>query len=199
MAGVQIQKPRAFQSMKDITLTLGVLLVAVFLTVGFTGMCSFNPGRPDTSGPVREIDAETILKMDAMGLGIPIRYPEMPENWVSNSARRVQIGQEPSSLVGWVIDGGEYVSLTQTAADMKAATQPDDDVREAAGTRNIGETKWQVFEGEDARPIWVADLGDVRLILESMTSEENLELLARRVVATKPFESNRLGQPSESN
>lgn len=171
-------------------MTIGVLLVAVFLTVGFTGMCSFNPGRPDASGPVQEIDAETVLKMDAMGLSIPIRYPEMPENWVPNSARRVQVGQESSSLVGWVIDGGEYVSLTQTAADMKAATQPDDDVREATSTKDIDDVEWQIFDGEDARPIWVADLGDIRLIMESMTSEKNLELLAKRVAVTKPFESN---------
>ena len=79
MAGVQIQKPRAFQSTKDIVLSLVVLLVAMFLTVGFTGLCSFNPGEADRSGPVQEVDADTVLQMDARTFDFPIRNPEMPD------------------------------------------------------------------------------------------------------------------------
>ena len=188
MAGGQIQKTRAFQSTKDIVLSLVVLLVAMFLTVGFTGLCSFNPGEADQSGPVQEVDADAVLQMDARTFDFPIRNPEMPEGWVANSARRVMVGGEPSSLVGWVINGENYISLTQTGADFKAASEPDDSVREETGTETTGDVEWHVFTGDDARPLWVADLGDVRLAIEAMASHEQTRTAAEKIAATKPID-----------
>lgn len=188
MTDVQIQKPRAFQSTKDIVLSLVVLLVAMFLTVGFTGLCSFDPGEADRSGPVQEVDAASVLQMDARSLDIPIRNPEMPEGWVPNSARRVMVGGEPSSLVGWVVNGENYISLTQTGADFKAAAQPDDSLREETGTETTGDVEWRIFTGEDARPLWVADLGDVRLAIEAMASQEQTRTAAEKIAATEPID-----------
>lgn len=188
MADVQIQKPRAFQSTKDIVLSLVVLLIAMFLTVGFTGLCSFDPGEADRSGPVQEVDAASVLQMDARSLDIPVRNPEMPEGWVPNSARRVMVGGEPSSLVGWVVNGENYISLTQTGADFKAAAQPDDSLREETGTETTGDVEWRIFTGEDARPLWVADLGDVRLAIEAMASQEQTRTAAEKIAATEPID-----------
>ncbi|HIW96707.1 MAG TPA: DUF4245 domain-containing protein [Candidatus Corynebacterium gallistercoris] len=189
MYGVQIQKPRVFQSTKDIVLSLGVLLFATFLVVGFTGLCSFNPGSPEqSSANVQEVDKDTILRMDAQGLSMPIRNPEMPEGWIANSARRTMVGKEPSSLVGWVVEGEHYISLTQTTADMKAARQPDQDVREETGTEQIGDLTWHIMEGDDARPLWVADAGETRLILEGMATQDQMRTAAEKVTATEPME-----------
>lgn len=169
-------------------MTLGVLLLVTFLTVGFTGLCSFNPGGAKKSGPVTTVDKDTILRMDAMGLNFPIRNPEMPEGWVANSARRVSMNKEPSSLVGWVIDGEHYISLTQTSAPYKKAIAPDDSAREETGTEKIGDVEWHKFSGDDVRPIWVADLGDVRLILEAMASEAQIRTAAERVTKAQPID-----------
>lgn len=188
MALVRIEKPRVFQSSKDLFLTLGVLIVSMFLVVGFTGMCSVDPGSPDTSGPVEEVDAENILAMDAQALNFPIRYPHMPEGWVPNSQRRTQVGSESSVVTGWVIDGDKFISLTQTPADMKHAVQPDDDYREEVRTENIGGKEWKVMEGEDARSLWVTDLGDVRLILESMADDAHMRQAAEITLKTEPIE-----------
>lgn len=185
MGAVQIQKPRVFQSTKDMVLSLGVLLLATFLTVGFTGLCSYNPGTPDKKGPVQEVDAKTALTMDARSLTIPIRYPEMPENWVPNSARRTAVGQEPSSLVGWVIDGEKYISLTQTKADMKTAMKPKKEAREKAETKSVDGVDWTVMRGEDARPLWVADRGDVRWMIEYMADDADAQRLAEQLVKTE--------------
>ncbi|OFT88597.1 DUF4245 domain-containing protein [Corynebacterium sp. HMSC28B08] len=187
MGAVQIQKPRVFQSTKDMILSLGVLLLATFLTVGFTGLCSYNPGGPDKTGPVQEIDAKTALTMDARSLSVPIRYPEMPDNWVPNSARRTSVGQEPSSLVGWVIDGEKYISLTQTKADMKTVMKPKDDPREETEKKQISGVEWTVLRGEDARPLWVADRGDVRWMIEYMGQDADAQQLAEQLVKTDPI------------
>ena len=186
MDSVQIQKPRMFQSTKDIVISLGVLLFAMFLTVGFTGLCSFNPGPADQSGPVQEVDARTFLTMEASSVDYEIVDPVMPEGWVPNSARRTQVGAQPGSLVGWVIDGERYISLTQTSAEVDDAAKMGDEPREEAGTEDIGGQQWQKFTGEETRPLWVADRGDHRLILEAMASEDELRIAAERVAQAKP-------------
>lgn len=180
MTGVRIEKPRVFQSTKDMVMSLGVLLIAMFLVVGFTGLCSVDPGTPESKGPVNEVDARSILQMDASALNFPIRYPEMPEGWVPNSQRRVQVGKETSVLTGWVIDGERYVSLTQTPAPLDKAKQPDKDVRSQTRFEKVGEQEWLVMEGEDARPVWVADLGQVRLILEILGTDNDARIAAER-------------------
>ncbi|RAV31906.1 DUF4245 domain-containing protein [Corynebacterium heidelbergense] len=187
MAPVRIQKPRAFQGTKDIALSLGVLLVVMFLSIGFTGLCSFHPGGADRSGTAQRVDVDTLLQMDAAGLQFPIRNPQMPDNWVPNSARRVQVGQSVSSLVGWVIDGKSYMSLTQTDAPFDKATEPDNSYREPAGTREVGGVQWHVFTGHDVRPIWVADAKDVRLILEGMAPDRHFETAATKVMEAQPI------------
>lgn len=190
MAGVRIEKPRVFQSTKDILMTLGILLLAMFLVVGFTGLCSVDPGRPEAKGPVQEVEAESILKMDAQALDFPIRYPEMPDGWVSNSQRRTEIGQDISVLTGWVIDGEMYISLTQTPAPLDQAKQPDEDYREQVREENIDGQKWIVMEGDDARPVWATDLGDVRLVLKAMATDELMRAAAKASQEAKPIERN---------
>lgn len=180
-------------------MTLGVLLLATFLTVGFTGMCSFNPGRPDATGPVNRVDAETVLKLDSRGLALPLRLPQMPDNWIPNSARRVTVGKEPSSLVGWVIDRSAYISLTQTKAPLKAAKKPDDEVRTEVGTEEVSGVTWHKLHGDgNVRPIWVADIGSHRAIIKAMASEDNVRALASAFAVTKPFPTQvpRTGQPT---
>ncbi len=95
------QKPRIFQGGRDILISMGVLLLLMFVAVGFTGMCTFNPGAPE-SGPVKEVDAKTFTEMEARGMNFPVRYPEMGEGWMTNSARRAMVSGEPAPVVGWV-------------------------------------------------------------------------------------------------
>ena len=98
------------------------------------------------------------------------------------------VGGEPSSLVGWVVNGENYISLTQTGADFKVATQPDDSLREETDTETTGDVEWHIFTGEDARPLWVADLGDVRLAIETMASQEQTRTAAEKIAATEPID-----------
>ncbi len=191
MATVRIEKPRAFQGTKDIVLTLLVLLVVTFLTVGFTGLCSVNPGKPAAKGPVQRVDEATFLKMEARGVNYPVRDPKMPENWIPNSARRVQTGGETGTLVGWVIDGENYISLTQTSAPLKKAEHPDDKAREEVGTEKVGGQEWKVLKGDEARTLWVADMHDVRLILEGMAPDDQIRTAAEKVTQAQPIDTKK--------
>lgn len=197
MIAVKFEKPRMFTGTRDIVISLAVLLVVVFFSVGFTGLCSFNPGPAERSGPVQEVDIETILQSDARGLGIPIRLPELPDNWQANSVRRTMVDNEPSSKAGWVIDEQAFLALTQTVAELKDAVDDEDgEYREETDTfvvpaaqSSTGEdVTWQIWSGDDVKQIWAVDLGDVRLLISGTATRSQYETLATAAVKAQPLE-----------
>lgn len=195
---VKIEKPRMFTNTRDLIISLGVLLVVMFFSVGFTGMCSFNPGSADKSGPVQEVDIDTILKTDARGLGIPVRLPTLPDNWEANSGRRTMVDNEPSSKAGWVIDGEAFLAVTQTVAELKDAVNDEDgEYREETDTFVVPASKsstgedvtWQIWSGDDVKQIWAVDLGDVRLLISGTATEAQYRTMAEAVTKAEPLET----------
>jgi hypothetical protein len=196
---VKIAKPKLFSNTRDLIISLAVLAVVMVISVGFTGLCSFNPGPADREGAVQEVDIETILKTDAQGLSVPVRLPALPDNWVPNSGRRVTVDRQPSSVAGWVIDGKEFISLTQTDAAtdraVDAMDEKDDGIREETGEHVTPATAsstgkdvtWQIWTGDDARPLWVADTGDARLLLTGTAGDDQFATLADAVVKAQPL------------
>ena len=114
------EKPRIFQDSRDISINVVVIVVLMLLAVGFTGMCSFNPGRPE-NGPVQEVDGQTFLGMEARAVDFAVRYPELPEGWVNNSARRTTLSGTPAPVMGWVTPGEGFLQATQTGVDEDTA------------------------------------------------------------------------------
>lgn len=187
---VRIEKPRMFQGTRDIVISLAVLLVVMAFSVGFTGMCSFNPGTPE-GGPVQEVDQHTVLQMDARGLAFPVRDPAMPDGWQPNSARRVQLAGRTSTLVGWVVGGRNYISVTQTDAPLEAAVKDvDDEARQETDAETVDGTRWRRFEGDDVRPVWAADLGGARVLLEGTVSDDDFRSAAAAVTAARPLDTD---------
>lgn len=186
-----------FTSTRDLVISLGVLGAIMAFSVGFTGMCSVDPGPADTSGPVQEVDIDTILDTEARALTFPVRNPELPENWQPNSGRRISVDRELSSVAGWVADERYFISLTQTSADLEAAVDYQDDTDEAireetdvyTNDGTDGEVTWHIYTGDDARPLWVAELDDVTLMLSGTATEEMFETLADKVVTTDPIDT----------
>ena len=185
-----------FTNTRDLIISLSVLLVVVFFSVGFTGLCSFNPGPADRTGPVQEVDIDTILRTDARGLGIPVRLPALPENWEPNSGRRTMVDDEPSSEAGWVIDGEAFLALTQTVAGLEdAVADEDDEYREntgtfvvpASGSSTGRDVTWQIWAGDDVKRVWAADLGDVRLLIAGTATEAQYRTMAEAVTKAQPL------------
>ncbi|WIM68515.1 DUF4245 domain-containing protein [Corynebacterium breve] len=183
------KRPRIFQGGKDMALTIGVLVAVMLISVGFTGLCSFNPGAPE-SGPVQEVDAKTFTDMEARAVSFPLRYPEMPEDWVTNSARRSMLGGEPAPVIGWVTPDKGYLSMTQTGVELdKAVVEIDDDPREISRTESIGGAEVQVYSSKQdgVRDIWATDVGDARLLFTGAGTPEEFTQLIETAVKTAPI------------
>ncbi|MEJ5927493.1 DUF4245 domain-containing protein [Corynebacterium sp. H128] len=182
-------KPRLFQNTSDIVLSLLVVVGLMVPTVAFTGMCSFDRGAPE-NGPVQKVDAAQVLGMEARAMNFPVRLPETPDGWVSNSARRTTVNRSPAPVVGWVTTQGAYLQLLQTDQPLdKAVKDIDEHGRTQQEFKDIDGQRFEVYTSAErnVRDAWAADLGDVRLILSGTASEAEFAELARASLRAQPL------------
>ncbi|GAA4796174.1 DUF4245 domain-containing protein [Corynebacterium canis] len=169
-------------------MTLLVLLVLMLLSVGFTGLCSFNPGAPE-NGPVRAVDARQFLDLEARAMKFPVRLPEVPEGWTANSARRTSVNQQPAPVIGWVTKDGAYLQLTQTDAPVDKAIKTIKEPSDEVDPVTVAGQSFRHFVPTDGSgdDTWIADLGDVRFIILGTAGDQEFEQLASAAVRAQPI------------
>ena len=79
------EKPKIFQSGRDIIYSLAAILAVMIASVAFTGMCSYGRNTPQNT-PVVKVDAATFFNLEARASNFPIRLPQVPDDWTPNSA-----------------------------------------------------------------------------------------------------------------
>lgn len=184
-------KPKIFENGRDMMLSLGVIVVGMLAVVGGTGLCTVNPETSDLSA-VREVDGEAFLDLEARAAqGAAIRIPDVPQDWVANSARRASVAQSPSSVVGWVTPQEGYLSSWQTQVSLDDALAGfDEHFREETETINIDGQDVIVASTEErnVRDVWAFDMEDERILLSGTASEEEFTELVRAFLAVDPVE-----------
>ena len=188
MAG---DKPRYLQDHRDIIWSLIPLVLFIVIIAGIARSCSFSPDGP-TAGPVPQFDIEAALAFDAAELDFPIRNPVVPDNWQPNSGSR---GTAPGddggdvSTVGYITDAGRYLQLSQSSATEETlvpwvAGGP----RASTGADLYEGNSWVQYDEEGSEPIWVTDLGDVRVLVTGSGSTEEFTTLATAIGQAEPIE-----------
>lgn len=170
-------------------LSLAVVVVLMVVSVGATGLCSYEPGVPE-NGPVREVDAHTFMGMEARAASYPLRMPENPEGWVTNSARRGQVAETPAAIVGWVTAEGGFIQLTQTPVPLaKAVREIDPHPRDLDRTVAVAGQDVEVYQSEerDVRDLWAVDMGETRLLFSGAAADEEFLTIIEDTVAAEPL------------
>ncbi|WP_236589122.1 DUF4245 domain-containing protein [Corynebacterium glucuronolyticum] len=179
------KKPRVFQGMSDMALSMAVIVVIMVISVGFTGLCSFNPGAPE-NGPVQEVDASNFIQQEQANSPFPVVLPEMPEGWVTNSARRSAFGESIAPTVGWVTPAGGYAQLMQTSASVDDILASYAAAYEETGSPTVGGVVAHHYAADGERDVYIADTGENRLVVTGSADEPELEeLLAAAIEARK--------------
>lgn len=188
LCGMADKKPRILQGTGDLVWTIAPLVVACLLVAGLVGQCSWSPGGP-TEGAIPTFDAAGALDVDAGIVDYPIRMPAVPEDWTPNSGSRTDIGEATASTVGFITPERLYLQLTQTDATVQAAAGAyADGTANRSGTESIGTTDWVVFEDATDEPLWVTDLGDVRILITGSGTPDDYVTLAKAVTEAAPIE-----------
>src|SRR5699024_1814107 len=146
-----------------------------------------------------DFDARASLEQDARSLPFPIRSPEVPEGWTSNSGRVQGFADTTSSHVGWVTGERSYVELVQSDAPLDAFRNLNGGPRPDRSMIPVHGQEWTVFDGDDVRPVWVLDLGDARVAVTGSAATSDFESLAVAAQAAEPLPAHgrapRAGQP----
>ncbi|MCQ4619732.1 DUF4245 domain-containing protein [Corynebacterium sp. CCUG 71335] len=182
------EKPRIFQDGRDMAINVVLIAALMILSVAFTGMCEFNPGRPE-NGPVHEVDGRTFMEMEARAADFPVRFPEMPEGWTNNSARRTLIDGTPAPVAGWVTPGEGFLQVTQTGVPADEAAQADGKYREHSREETVADFPATVYtsDAKDVRDLWVVDLDDVRLLVTGAAPDAEFRELIEAFAASEPL------------
>ncbi|ODQ92809.1 DUF4245 domain-containing protein [Mycolicibacterium holsaticum] len=200
-------KPRLLQDGRDMFWSIAPLVLACIVLAGVLGMCSFQAGGPG-AGPAPSYDAPAALQADADALHIPIRLPQLPEGWQSNSGSRkgieagrtdpvtAQPARAVSSVVGYLAPSGMYLSLTQSNADeAKLVTSINTDAH-PTGVEDVNGVTWVVYDGGDgenqpAEPIWTTRLsgptGPAQIAITGAGSEDEFRTLATATQTAAPL------------
>ncbi|MFG1785649.1 DUF4245 domain-containing protein [Rhodococcus oryzae] len=184
------KKPRILQNNKDMMWSIIPLVLLCLIVAGVASRCSFSPGGP-TSGPVPQFDVDASLKYDAGVLGFPVRDPAVPEDWQPNSGSRGVVGGNSGgdvTTVGYITPKGRYLQLSQSAAAEEALVPwVAGDLRSPTGVAPVAGDRWVEYAEEGSEPIWVTDLGDVRVLIKGSGTTEEFTELATAVDAAQPL------------
>ncbi len=172
--------------------SLALIVVVMLVSVGFTGLCTFNPGAPE-SGPVREVDAEAFMSLEARAMAFPLRLPDNPDGWVTNSARRTQVNSTPAPVVGWVTSDNGFIQATQTDQPLDDSVRTiDQDLRQLERTEQIAGTEVQIHgsDASDIRDLWAMDLGETRVLFTGAGTDEEFHTLIEAFITAEPLPAN---------
>ncbi|HEU4362781.1 MAG TPA: DUF4245 domain-containing protein, partial [Mycobacterium sp.] len=186
---------------RDMFWSIAPLVAACIVLAGLAGMCSFRPGGTG-SGPAPLYDAAAALTADAQTLGFPVRLPQLPQSWHSNSGGRGSIddgridpvtGQRTravTSTVGYLSPTGMYLSLTQSNADETKLVASIHASMHPTGTVDVDGTGWVVYQG-DTEPVWTTQLtgpgGAAQLAITGAGGEEQFRTLAAGTQSQAPL------------
>jgi len=187
--------------------SIAPLILACIVLAGVLGMCSFQASGP-AQGPAPTYDARGALQADADALEIPIRLPQLSEEWQPNSGSRNGIdggrtdpgsGQRlraVSSTVGYLAPSGMYVSLTQSNADEQALVGSMETDLYPTGVEDVDGVNWVVYGGGDrdgrpGEPLWTTRLdgptGPAQIAITGAATTDEFRTLAAATQTATPL------------
>lgn len=142
-------------------LTLMPFVVICLIVAGIAGSCAFRPGGPSV-GAIPQYDASLAVGSQAKQLDFPLRLPETPEGWSTNSGGTIDAqgaSGEKIVNVGYITDRTTYLQLAQSNLPAELLQEyTAAGARTMTGEEAVGELVWAVFSQGGAEAVWVAQL-----------------------------------------
>jgi hypothetical protein len=199
----QVEAPRGGSGrgrsgLRDVVMSMIVLVVVILALAAISHSCSFSPGGPSVdSGSLPTVDVSAELQAAAAQVRFPLREPTLPDGWRPNSNSVDSLGPkgvDQAVRIGVLTDSGHYLQVTQsdaTVADLvrSAAGLDDQAALQSTGGEVVNGTKWTVYPGVRSESSWVTDLGTERLFITGNGTTAEFRTLAaatltgRRVTA----------------
>jgi len=192
---------RGSRTLRDLGLSLAVLVGLVLVLTALGRGCSFSPGGISIDPhAVPTVDQAAELRSAASRVGFPVREPRLPEGWRANSAdvaSTVDAAGAPSAVrVGLLTAEGRYLRFSQSsasAADLARfeAGLPPGAQPPARETVDVAGLRWTTYPGLRTETAWVTDLGGVRLLITGSGTPDEFRVLAAAAAAAPVLPAHR--------
>lgn len=174
--------------MRDMALSMGVIVVVVLLFVGLYGGFTFSPGRPTDSGPAPTADAVKAFADAPRRLPFTPAVPtRIPTEWHANSAAisnpdTVAAGAPLTVRGGWLVPGGHFIALVASNSPPSellpaefGAAAPD------TGRVTAGGTDWTVTTGVRGESAWYRTAGGITYLITGSADVSAFRTLAASI------------------
>jgi hypothetical protein len=196
------KRGRRRNSVRDMMLSMLVLAALVLVLTAVTTGFSFHLGPPNPSSASKVLTPQNPradLRSVAGEVHFPLRVPQVPRGWQSNSFAKRDIDSGPSTAadvyVGWVTGDGNYLRLDQTAASVADVAKADrhepagSDGQAGSGgslrklgTERVGGSTWAVYPGTRSEHTWVTDRGSARIAITGSGTPKQFRTMATAVL-----------------
>jgi hypothetical protein len=177
---------RRNKTIRDMSITMGVILIAVLLIAIYNGGFSFSPGMA-TGGTAPTADVQAGFQTAGRVTGFPAVVPKaIPADWHPNSVS-VSAGSAqapPTVRGGWLVRGGAYITLIESSGDpaellpIELGPQSAD---VAIGSVTAGGANWTVSQGVRDEQAWWRTEGGVTFVITGDATPAEFSTLAAAV------------------
>jgi len=169
------------------TISMGVIVVAVLLFVGLYGGFSFSPAKP-TGGVAATADVRGGFDTAARTAGFAVVVPQgVPASWHGSSFSVTDAPGTPQAPPtvrgGWLTPSGAFITLIQSSGDPAAvlATELGQTSGSRLGTVRTGGADWTVNPGVRQETAWWRVRNGVMLVITGSASPADFAALAGAV------------------
>lgn len=185
---IAVPKAKRNKTMRDMALSMGLLVVVVLLFVGINGGFTFSPGTPTDTGPVPSADATgQFAKASRLLPFSPIVPQGIPDDWHPNSAAQTDPDGTPAGTpltvrAGWLIPDGKFIGLIASNAEPSALLASEFGTAGAdTGTVDIDGATWTTTTGIRTEAAWFRTTGGVTYLITGSAEESAFRTLAGAV------------------
>lgn len=186
------QRPagRAGHGPRDLLLTIGVLALVCLGIAGLAGQCDFSPDGPTIDPDTTpSVNVPQEMRINERSVDFPLRAPEPGTDWRASSTKLDRVaGDRAVVKVNWITPGDRYLLLAQSDAPEEVLVESETGQLAAPrGVVDVGGRNWVDYPGRREERAWVADLGDVRIIITGSGNEDEFRTLADAVLRVPPL------------
>ncbi len=176
---------RRNKTIRDMAISMGVIIIGVLVIVGLYGGFSFAPAGP-RGGVAPTADVQGGFETAGRVTGFEVVVPKkIPADWHPNSftiSKPDPAGAPAAVRGGWLTPSGSFISLIESPAPAAALlTAEIGQAGPSTGSTTSGGAEWTVNPGRRTELAWVRTAGGITLLITGSATPAEFARLAQTV------------------
>ena len=171
--------------MRDMALSMGLIVVIVVAVAWLHNGMSVSPGRATDEGtaPTTDVAAE-LTRVQRVVNYAPVRPATLPADWKPQSFTYALAADAPAKAAtvraGWLTSDGKFISLVQAPAPIQTLLSGEfGSSAPTTGTITEGGADWSVTTGVRQEVAWYREFGNLTVVITGSAAEADFRILAR--------------------